>query len=233
MAEPLLNAAQQALQEALGHRFARTDLFLQALTHRSFGAVHYERLEFLGDSILNCAVSDLLYRRHVDLDEGQLSRVRSHLVRQDTLASLGRRLNLPECMRVGAGERRQGFELKDSIVADCLEALIGAVALDSSFDAASACVLALMTPVLDATPLNTLGKDAKTRLQELLQGRRLELPVYRVLVEGGTQSSPHFRVECDVQALGLKSEGLGTSRKTAEQSAAQAVLNELEGKQAS
>ncbi|HEX4879287.1 MAG TPA: ribonuclease III [Limnobacter sp.] len=215
------------LEAALGHRFENQDLLGQALTHRSHSTAHNERLEFLGDSVLNCAVSILLYESHPDMDEGKLSRVRSHLVKQDCLAGIGRGLQLERHLRLGAGELRSTSTIKDSIVADALEALFGAVLLDAGFEQAKKCVIRLLEPVLLTTPMASLGKDAKTRLQEHLQALRLRLPTYNVLVEGGTAHSPEFRVQCQVQEFGIEKVGIGHSRRMAEQQAADAVLIEL------
>ncbi|MCQ8895934.1 ribonuclease III [Limnobacter humi] len=215
------------LQKALGHVFSNQALFMQALTHRSYAGVHYERLEFLGDSVLNCAVSMLLIERFPDLDEGRLSRIRSHLVKQDCLARIGRELNLDQCMQLGAGEIKSGRTIKDSIIADSVEALFGAILLDADFDRAKSAVFRLLTPVLDSTPEDNLGKDAKTRLQEQLQAQKLKLPIYTVLVEGGTTTSPNFEVQCTVECLGLSALGVGTSRRLAEQEAASFLLDQL------
>ncbi|HEX4918942.1 MAG TPA: ribonuclease III [Limnobacter sp.] len=216
-----------SLEHALGHRFCDQGLLRQALTHRSYSTAHNERLEFLGDSVLNCAASILLYGAQPDMDEGKLSRVRSHLVKQDCLANIGRTLQLEQHLYLGAGELRSAKTIKDSIVADALEALFGAILLDSDFEHAKACVIRLLEPVLLETPLESLGKDPKTRLQEHLQAKRMKLPVYSVLVEGGTSSSPEFKVQCHVQDLDIVQVGAGHSRRVAEQHAAQAALIEL------
>lgn len=220
----------QALEQALGYSFKSHALLKVALTHRSHSADHYERLEFLGDSVLNCAVSILLYNTQPNEDEGKLSRVRSHLVRQDCLAAVGRRLNLDQMLYLGAGELKGGSQIRDSIVADALEALIGAVLLDAGFDQAQTCVFHLLKPVLTESPAESLGKDAKTRLQELLQAKRMKLPVYTVLVEGGSVSSPEFKVECVIETPSMSQTGTGPSRRVAEQQAAQALLQEIEEK---
>lgn len=216
------------LEAQLGHSFKQLKLLEQALTHRSHSSAHYERLEFLGDSVLNCAASILLYQKHPDLDEGRLSRIRSHLVRQECLASIARALDLPALMFVGTGELRSGHALKDSIVADALEAIFGVILLESGFDEACAVVIRLLTPVLLKTPLENFGKDAKTRLQELLQGRKLKLPQYQVLKEGGTAQSPEFIVDCVILEHGIRTQGRGASRRLAEQLAAELALKDLE-----
>ncbi|HEX4857159.1 MAG TPA: ribonuclease III [Limnobacter sp.] len=211
----------------MAYSFRNKDLLRMALTHRSFSGQHNERLEFLGDSVLNCAASILLYDAHPGLDEGKLSRVRSHLVRQDCLAMIGRGLQLEQFLRLGAGELRSGSTIKDSIVADAIEAIFGAILLDGGFQAAQDCVIRFLKPLLEQTPLESLGKDPKTRLQELLQGRRMKLPSYQVLVEGGTAASPEFKVQCTVEEVQLVVLGQGPSRRLAEQQAAEAALIQL------
>ena len=215
------------LESALAYHFKDQALLETALTHRSYSGQHNERLEFLGDSVLNCAASILLFESHADMDEGKMSRVRSHLVKQDCLAMIGRSLQLENYLFLGAGELRSAKTIKDSIVADALEALFGAILLESGFEAARDCVFRLLTPVMLETPIESMGKDPKTRLQELLQGKRMKLPAYRVLVEGGTSQSPEFQVECSVDDLEIITLGQGHSRRIAEQQAAQAVLLEL------
>lgn len=215
------------LQDSLGYQFNELSILQRALTHRSYASVHNERLEFLGDSVLNCAVSILLYEQYPDLDEGKLSRVRSHLVKQDCLAEVGRRMGLDHYLFLGTGEIKSSPVIKDSIIADALEAVFGAVLLDSCFDTARDCVIGLIRPVLDSKPIEFLGKDPKTRLQEHLQARRFQLPAYEVLVEGGTSVSPEFHVRCHVAQLDLAKEGTGHSRRLAEQRAAEAVLMDL------
>ena len=227
--EAMDNLVVVGVQNALGYQFNDLSLLKMALTHRSYSSEHYERLEFLGDSVLNCAASILLYDQHPELDEGKLSRVRSHLVKQDCLAMIGRQLKLEQYLFLGAGEMRSAQPIKDSIVADALEALLGAILLDSDFQQACACVIRLLKPVLENTPVESMGKDPKTLLQEYMQGKKLQLPTYKVLVEGGTSTSPEFKVECTVQALNAKQTGLGHSRRLAEQQAAQAVLKQLTG----
>ncbi|MDH4395812.1 MAG: ribonuclease III [Limnobacter sp.] len=216
------------LEKELAYSFKDLGLLKLALTHRSFSASHNERLEFLGDSVLNCAAAILLFDKFSEVDEGKLSRVRSHLVRQDCLAQIGRNLSLEDVLSVGTGELKSSSTLKDSIVADAVEAIFGAILLDSGFEAAKACVIRLLTPVLNSTPIEMLGKDPKTRLQEHLQANKLKLPVYSVTVEGGTASSPEFVVECRVEDLNVKASGRGQSRRVAEQVAAELILNTIE-----
>lgn len=215
------------LEKELAYSFKDLGLLKLALTHRSYSASHNERLEFLGDSVLNCAAAILLFDKFSEVDEGKLSRVRSHLVRQDCLAQIGRNLSLEDVLSVGTGELKSSSTLKDSIVADAVEAIFGAILLDSGFEAAKACVIRLLTPVLNSTPIELLGKDPKTRLQEYLQANKLKLPVYSVTVEGGTASSPEFVVECRVEDLNVKANGRGQSRRVAEQLAAELILNTI------
>lgn len=221
------------LEQQLAYTFKDLALLRVALTHRSFSATHNERLEFLGDGVLNCAAAKLLYDLFPTLDEGKLSRIRSHLVRQDCLAAIGRELELDRFMSVGSGELKTGAPLRDSIVADALEAIFGAIMLDGGFDAAQSCVIRLIKPVLNATPIEMLGKDAKTRLQELLQARKLKLPIYTVLLEGGTAAAPQFEVECRSEELALQASGRAVSRRLAEQIAAEKILAQLDETEAS
>ncbi len=216
-------------EKSLGYRFQDTKLLQKALTHRSYSSKHNERLEFLGDSVLNCAVSILIFEHFPLLDEGQLSRIRSHLVKQDCLALIARKVNLENFLFLGVGELRSSTRIKDSIVADALEAVLGAILLDSDFNTAKQIVMQLLLPVLQETPIELMGKDPKTRLQEYLQSKHLQLPKYTVVVEGGTLLSPEFIVECCVQHLPLMRQGSGHSRRVAEQRAAELVLSEILG----
>jgi len=206
---------------ALGHRFYDPGLLEQALTHRSFGARHNERLEFLGDSVLNCVIADELYHRFPLLPEGDLSRIRANLVRQQTLFELALVLDLGARLRLGEGEVKSGGQHRPSILADALEALIGAVYLDAGFEGARKAVKAVFeTTLRDADP-NVLGKDPKTLLQEYLQGRRLPLPQYAIIATEGEAHRQHFRVTCSIPQLGVSTEGEGSSRRAAEQIAAE------------
>lgn len=215
------------LEQRLEHRFTQPGLLKQALTHRSFGAEHNERLEFLGDSVLNLAVAGLLYERLSALPEGDLSRVRANLVKQDTLHQLAIGLGLPRLLRLGEGEARSGGHQRPSILADALEAVIGAVFLDAGFDAASALVRRLFQGV-DITPrMSAIGKDAKTELQEWLQGRKMKLPIYRVVGTAGAAHQQTFDVECEVAEIGRVERGIGASRRAGEQAAASAMLAHL------
>lgn len=220
-------SALEALQQRLQHPFADVRLLNQALTHRSFSADHNERLEFLGDSVLNLAVSRLLFIRLTDLPEGDLSRVRANLVKQDTLHRLALDLNLPGLIRLGEGELRSGGQRRPSILADALEALIGAVFLDAGYGAAEALVTRLFEKV-DITPtMSAATKDPKTQLQEWLQARRHQLPIYRVVGTLGVAHQQTFDVECEVPELNLCERGIGGSRRAGEQAAALAMLQVL------
>jgi ribonuclease-3 len=216
-----------ALQQRLQHEFANTGLLTRALTHRSFSADHNERLEFLGDSVLNLAVADLLYARLADLPEGDLSRVRANLVKQDTLHRLAVVLGLPEVLLLGEGEVRSGGQKRPSILADALEAVIGAVYLDAGFVAAQALVHRLFQAVEINPTMEAIGKDPKTELQEWLQGRKMRLPLYRVVGTLGMAHRQTFDVECEVTEFGLAERGIGGSRRAAEQAAATAMLHTL------
>ena len=227
---PVLSAALAALQARLQHVFARPQLLVQALTHRSFSADHYERLEFLGDSVLNLSVSSLLYARLQNQAEGDLSRVRANLVKQDTLHQLAQTLKLAEVLRLGEGEARSGGHKRPSILADALEAVIGAVYLDAGFAAADALVQRLFRDVDIQPQMQALGKDAKTELQEWLQGRKMRLPNYRVVATLGAAHQQTFDVECEVTELSLCERGIGGSRRAGEQAAATAMLTTLKTK---
>lgn len=215
------------LQDRLQHRFADSRHLAQALRHRSFSADHNERLEFLGDSVLNLAVAHLLYERLPDLPEGDLSRIRAHLVKQDTLQHLARSLGLATLLQLGEGELRSGGQTRPSILADALEALIGAVYLDAGFEAAAALVRRLYADVDIRPGMQAVDKDPKTALQEWLQGRRMRLPVYRVLQTRGAAHQQTFEVECAIEELGLTRRGQAASRRAGEQAAAAAMLNLL------
>ena len=225
-----MNDGLIALQARLQHEFSNPALLLRAVTHRSFSADHYERLEFLGDSVLNLAVSDLLYARLTALPEGDLSRIRANLVKQDTLHVLALELGLPFVMRLGEGEARSGGSQRPSILADVLEALIGAVYLDAGYDVAKSLVQRLFKAVEINPTMQAIGKDPKTELQEWLQGRKMNLPLYRV---AGTQGAAHkqtFDVECEIIELHLSERGTGGSRRAGEQAAAAAMLQTLKAK---
>jgi ribonuclease III len=219
-----------SLRRRLQHAFADPGLLVQALTHRSFSADHNERLEFLGDSVLNLAVSDMLYRRLADLPEGDLSRVRANLVKQETLHQLAQELGLAEVIRLGEGEMKSGGQKRPSILADALESVIGAVYLDAGFDAAHSLVQRLFKAVEINPGMDAIGKDAKTALQEWLQGRKMKLPLYRVVGTLGAAHRQTFDVECEVVELNLTERGIGGSRRAGEQAAALAMLQTLKEK---
>lgn len=216
-----------ALQTRLQHEFSNPTLLARALTHRSFSADHNERLEFLGDSVLNLAVAHLLYERLSALPEGDLSRIRANLVKQDTLHQLAVDLGLPGEIRLGEGEVRSGGHKRPSILADALEAVIGAVYLDAGYPAAQALVQRLFRAVEINPQMQASAKDAKTELQEWLQGRKMKLPVYRVVATLGMAHKQTFDVECEVAELQRVERGIGGSRRAGEQAAAAAMLQAL------
>lgn len=224
MTEP---AALEALQQRLGYRFTQPELLQRALTHRSWGAEHNERLEFLGDAVLSLGVSSLLYARHGGSDEGDLTRVRAHLVREDSLHRTALALGVPEVLRMSEGELRGGGALRPSLLADAVEAVIGAVFLDGGYDAAQGLVQRLFGEVIQATEVESWSKDAKTELQEWLQARKLPVPAYRITATRGQAHAQTFEVECAVPSLGLAEQGEGKSRRTAEQEAARRMLDAL------
>ncbi|MDD5250541.1 MAG: ribonuclease III [Rhodocyclaceae bacterium] len=215
------------LASAIGHQFSKPELLLQALTHRSFGSPHNERLEFLGDSVLNCVIATVLYQRFGKLNEGELSRQRANLVRQESLAQIAQRLDLGNFLRLGEGELKSGGFRRPSILADGLEAIFGAIYLDAGFDAARAAIEGLYQPLLDQVDPKHSGKDAKTSLQELLQGRKLPLPAYALVATRGEAHLQEFEVECAIPALAIRVHGHGGSRRAAEQAAARAALDQL------
>ena len=219
-----------ALQTRLQHRFSDPRLLARALTHRSFSGEHNERLEFLGDSVLNLAVSALLYEQLQSLPEGDLTKVRASMVRQEPLHQLGLGLGLPDLLRLGEGETRTNGRQRPSILADAVEALIGAVFLDAGYPAAEALVRRLFKDVEMKPSLAVAAKDAKTELQEMLQGRKLQLPVYRVAATLGAAHKQTFDVECEVSELGLVERGIGASRRAGEQAAAAAMLMTLKSR---
>ena len=219
-----------ALQQRLQHQFSNVSLLSRALTHRSFSADHYERLEFLGDSVLGLAISDLLYARLGALPEGDLSRVRANLVKQDTLHQLALGLGLPDVLKLGEGEMRSGGPKRASILADTLEAIIGAVYLDAGFAKAQALVHRLFEAVEINPQMEAIGKDPKTELQEWLQGRKMKLPVYTVVGTLGAAHKQSFDVECEIPELRLSERGIGGSRRAGEQAAAAAMLQTIKSK---
>lgn len=222
-----MNPGLVTLQQRLQHPFADTSLLKRAITHRSFSSDHNERLEFLGDSVLGVVVADMLYRRLQNRPEGDLSRVRANLVKQDTLHQLALSLGLPDVILLGEGEMRSGGQKRPSILADALEAVIGAVYLDAGFAAAQALVQRLYQAVQINPEMEAIGKDPKTELQEWLQGRRMKLPSYRVVATLGAAHKQSFDVECEIPELNRAERGIGGSRRAAEQAAATAMLQIL------
>ncbi len=222
-----------ALERRLGVTFTDRALLQRALTHRSHSVQHNERLEFLGDAVLNLAVANLLYERLGSLPEGDLSRTRASLVRQDTLHGLSVELRLSELLRLGAGETHTGGRLKPSILADAVEAVIGAVYLDAGYAAADALVRRLFGHLRIDPQLAASTKDAKTALQEWLQGRKMKLPIYRVVNATGAAHEQRFEVECEIAESGRIERGSGASRRAGEQAAAAAMLRTLTNDQGS
>lgn len=217
----------ERLQAALGHSFGRPELLRQALTHRSFGSPHNERLEFLGDSVLNCVVAGALYKSFDALKEGELSRLRASLVRQETLADIARGLALGDFLQLGEGELKSGGASRPSILADALEAIFGAIYVDAGFDAARNAVERLYAPSMARINPEDTGKDPKTALQEILQGRHLSLPRYALLAARGEAHAQEFDIECVIPELDIRTTGSGPSRRIAEQQAAQRAMVEI------
>jgi ribonuclease III len=222
-----LNKAQTELCRKLHHAFSDLRLLERALTHRSRSATNYERLEFLGDSVLNFVVSGELYSRFPDLTEGELTRLRASLVKKDTLATVARDLYLGDALVLGSGEMKSGGFDRDSILADALEAVIGAVYLDGGIDAVRPVVLRLLGVQFDRLDPRVVPKDPKTKLQEYLQKQSLPLPIYNVLEIAGDPHNQMFVVECQVPELELIVQGEGSTRRAAEQQAAHRALQQL------
>jgi ribonuclease III len=220
-------AGAARLQERLGHRFLRAELLQQALTHRSFGTPHNERLEFLGDGVLDCVIRQELYERFPGLAEGELSRLRASLVRRESLASVAQELGLGEHLQLGEGESASGGAERPSILSDALEAIYGAVFLDGGYGPARAVICTTFGALLASVDGRASAKDPKTQLQELLQGRGQALPTYRVVATHGAAHRQSFEVECAVEPLGLRATGRGAARRAAEQQAAEALLRQL------
>lgn len=215
------------LESRLGHAFRRPELLEQALTHRSFGSPHNERLEFLGDGVLGCVVAEALMTRFTHLSEGELSRLRARLVRKEALAQAAAELGLGAYLRVGQGEAASGGAGRPSILADAMEALFGAVFLDAGYEHARHVVLAALGGALAGVDERASAKDPKTALQEALQARRQGLPRYEVVGTRGAAHQQVFEVECVVEGLNLRARGSGGSRRAAEQQAAEALLRRL------
>jgi ribonuclease-3 len=215
---------EQLLQKRLGHQFRNAALLQQALTHRSHSVLHNERLEFLGDSVLNCVVASLLFDSFSSIDEGDLSRVRANLVKQQSLYEIAQRIELSQFLRLGEGELKSGGFRRPSILADTLEALFGAIYLDAGFDVARDVIKSLYAGVLVSIDPTTLGKDAKTLLQEFLQSKKIALPLYNVVATHGAAHNQEFEIECLVPKLDIQVFGAGGSRRAGEQAAAKLAL---------
>jgi ribonuclease-3 len=214
------SAELAAFAERIGHAFGDATVLRRALTHRSFGADHNERLEFLGDSVLNCAIATELYCRFPRLTEGELSRLRANLVNQPTLAAVALQLGIGDCLRLGEGELKSGGRRRPSMLADALEAVIGAVFVDGGFEAARCMIRRQFGPRIEVIDPRASGKDPKTLLQEYLQGRRIALPRYSVTAITGEAHEQLFEVECAIAELDIRASGTGPNRRSAEQDAA-------------
>lgn len=217
----------ERLQQKLGYQFQQTDYLKQALTHRSVSSKNNERFEFVGDSILNFAIGKALYDKFPKANEGELSRMRSSLVREQTLAMVARQLDIGEHIRLGSGELKSGGFRRESILSDCVEAIIAAVYLDADLDTALACIYRWYQDLLAEMKPGEAQKDPKTRLQEYLQGKRLKLPVYQVIDIKGEAHKQTFTVSCKVEKLAELMIGSGTSRRKAEQNAAEQAFQRL------
>lgn len=215
------------LSRQCGHDFSKPSLLTQALTHRSHSGANNERLEFLGDGVLNFVIAHQLYLRHPKLPEGDLSRLRAQLVKEPTLSEIAKGLDLGEYLRLGEGELKSGGWRRPSVLADALEAIIGAAFLDGGFAVAEAVVLKLFTPLLENLDPSLIVKDPKSQLQEYLQGQKIALPEYQVTAIEGEAHNQTFRVECFIRKLDLRTRGEGSSRRIAEQQAAQLAYEQL------
>jgi len=218
---------REVLCKQLGHKFAQPQLLQRALTHRSHSALHNERLEFLGDSVVNCVVAKHLHNTYPELPEGDLSRLRSNLVNQQTLFTLAQQLHLGDLLLLGEGERKSSGSSRPSILADAMEALIGALFIDGGFEVAEKAVLSLYIPFIRQADVLTLGKDPKTLLQEYVQSQKIALPKYTVVATQGEAHAQLFQVECAIAQLKLRTRGEGSSRRLAEQMAAEAAYKQL------
>lgn len=214
----------KSLENRLGYQFQKHDLIAQALTHRSHGKKNNERLEFLGDSVLNCIVAEILFEKFQDLDEGDLSRLRANLVKQQALYEIAQSLALSDYLQLGEGELKSGGFKRPSILADTLEAIIAAIFIEAGFAKVREILRNLYSQILENVDPKTLGKDDKTLLQEYLQGHQLPLPMYQVIGTSGVAHNQNFEVECMVEPLSIRVSGTGSSRRSAEQSAAKLAL---------
>jgi ribonuclease III len=219
--------SSDSLAKSLGYQFKTPALLTQALTHRSFSGINNERLEFLGDSVLNFIVAHQLYLRFPKLPEGDLSRLRAQLVKEATLSEIAFNLNLGDALKLGEGELKSAGWRRPSILADALEAIIGAVYSDGGFATAEALVLKLYAEKLDTIDPKIIDKDAKSQLQEYLQGRKIALPDYNVVSIEGEAHAQIFKMECIIKKLNISTVGEGTSRRVAEQQAAQLALEKI------
>jgi len=215
------------LERLIGHDFSNKALLTQALTHRSFGSTNNERLEFLGDGVLNFIVASQLYLKFPKLDEGDLSRLRAHLVKEPTLGEIALTLNIGDALKLGEGELKSGGWRRPSVLADALEAMIGAVFLDAGFAAAEGVVIKLFTPLIEKIDPKAIGKDPKSLLQEYLQSKKIDVPTYEVLAIEGEAHCQTFRVECRVEKFNIVTQGEGSSRRAAEQQAAELANQEI------
>lgn len=216
-----------SLYEGIQYTFKNKKHLLNALTHRSKGSENNERLEFLGDSILNFIIARALFDTYPDAPEGELSRLRSYLVKGETLAEIARELELGRYLLLGQGELRSGGNRRESILADCFEALLAAIYLDADMDKCTQVVKRIYKHRLMDKRLSTQSKDPKTQLQEYIQGKKLPLPVYTLIKVEGEQHKQHFTVECEVESLKIKSVGHGESRRKAEKEAAIALIQKI------
>ena len=217
------------LEQQLGHTFSDALLLRQALTHRSYASTHYERLEFLGDSILNCVMAHCLYQQFGLLKEGDLSRVRAHLVKQDALETIARDLQVSSCMYLGEGELKSGGLERPSILADVVEAMFGAVFLDAGFEKAHSVIAKLYESLLTSIDPANAGKDPKTQLQERLQAQKLAVPKYDITRIDGAAHEQIFTVSCSIPSLKIHTEGVGNTRRIAEQNAANVAMAQMDG----
>jgi ribonuclease-3 len=218
---------QTGLTRLIGHEFENPSLLMQALTHRSYSGVNNERLEFLGDGMLNCIIAHQLYERYPKLDEGDLSRLRAQLVKEATLADIATQLNLGESLKLGEGELKSAGWRRPSVLADALEATIGAVFLDAGFEAAEQLVVRLYKALFEKIDPKVIDKDPKSLLQEYLQSRKIALPNYKVVSVEGEAHAQLFNVECDIPQFKLVTHGEGSSRRIAEQKAAELAYSQV------
>lgn len=215
------------LQKKLNYSFKDVQLLNRALTHRSYSSTHNERLEFLGDSILNFSVASILFKKLKDQAEGDLTRIRASYVNQDTLAKIAQNLELPDLIHLGEGELKSGGFRRPSILADAVEAIFGAIYIDSGIHEAQKVVESIYEPLMKDVDFSTLGRDSKTLLQEFVQAKKVPLPTYKVLNISGAAHDQEFEVECSVELYDISAQAVGSSRRSAEQAAATIVLEKL------